>query len=617
MAESDVAGALRGALAARRDVAERPDRCRALLGDLLGTDGTRHRREVSLLVAAVEEHVPEALREATTPAEIDRIALRFREDRLLDQGAARWTVDMWSDALRSVGVTSIPETQISHRSLAEATSEDLPVVPPTTTGPHDGAQRTPVASTDLGQVAGATLTDRGTAPVDVVSESVHPQRPRRVALLGAIAVIVVIAVVVAAVVAFRGDNPDDTATEPTATTIANAESGTVDIELTAAQTGPGTKLQRKWALRGERGDVFVGELAFTKAKNAKPAAFDEVIPKSLAKRSKDVKLDYDKDEFADVEWVRRDPVLRVKPKAAQGMATLRYEIKVAPRGTNPKRLDAWKRDAQRERAAWEKATKTSSVEIMSPAYDAEFTTASAPFAGTTKPGTVIKLAGTATTIGGPLSGAADVSVNAKGIWLHTVPLAPGANWVKFEAFVDGRLVDSDDIVVYYNEPQEEPRDEPRYEPPGGNGPDDPVVTTPPTTANTAPPKPKTPTGGTGGGGGRGTGNNTAPPQDPIVAQGSSWTIDPPTGWNGERFSAMSLDILQGSSGPHNWIDWEAAQYGYLTWDSTNFVMNYEAAYNGPYNDSFRFRLRNTNTGKTSAWVTVTVYVGCNYQYTCA
>jgi hypothetical protein len=481
----------------------------------------------------------------------------------------------WSDALRSTGETSIPETQSSHRSLAEATSEDLPVVVPTTAGPPNVAQQSPVTSTDLGQGdAPATLTDRGPAPVDVVSDGIAPPRSRRVALLGAIAVIVVIAVVVAAVLAFRGNDPD---TATTATTVPNAESGTVDVELTAAQTGPGTKLQRKWTLRGERGDLFVGELAFTKAKNAKPAAFDEVIPKSLAKRSKDVRLDYNKDEFARVEWARRDPVLRVTPKAAEGIATLRYEIKVAPRGTNPKRLQTWKRDAQRERAAWEKATKTSTVEITSPAYDARFTTPSAPFAGTTKPGTVIKLAGTATTIGGPLSGAANVHVDAKGTWLHTVPLVPGVNYVKFEAFVNGRSVDYDDTVVYYDPPQDQPQDKPRYEPPGDTGPDDPPTTattiiTLPTTRTTMPRKEE----------GEVTEcRSNCQPQDPIVAQGSTWTIDTPTGWNGQRFSARSLSVLEGSSGPYNWIDWDPAKWAYLTWDSANGVMNYEAAYNGP------------------------------------
>ncbi|MDP9336117.1 MAG: hypothetical protein M3Q30_22795 [Actinomycetota bacterium] len=106
--DDSISVALREALAARAEIAYRSDRCRAALGDILGDDATNHRREVALLVAAVEEHVPEALRGATSQADVDSIASRFREERSLESDAARWAVDVWSDALRSVGVTSIP-----------------------------------------------------------------------------------------------------------------------------------------------------------------------------------------------------------------------------------------------------------------------------------------------------------------------------------------------------------------------------------------------------------------------------------------------------------------------------------------------------------------------------
>nr|MDP9337198.1 hypothetical protein [Actinomycetota bacterium] len=113
MADGSIADALHAALVARREVADRPDRCRAVLGDVLGSDVANHRREVALLIAAVEEHVPEALRGATTPGDLASIAARFQIDRALEPTAARWAVDIWSDALRSVGVTSIPATETS------------------------------------------------------------------------------------------------------------------------------------------------------------------------------------------------------------------------------------------------------------------------------------------------------------------------------------------------------------------------------------------------------------------------------------------------------------------------------------------------------------------------
>jgi hypothetical protein len=82
-----------------RAVVEDVRRCEGLLRDYSG----EHRREVSVLVSALEERVPQELLAvpAGTPREVllARMARRLSEDRALSEPAAAWAVNSWALAL--------------------------------------------------------------------------------------------------------------------------------------------------------------------------------------------------------------------------------------------------------------------------------------------------------------------------------------------------------------------------------------------------------------------------------------------------------------------------------------------------------------------------------------
>lgn len=91
-------------------------RCEGLLRDY----SARHRREVSVLVSALEEHVPEDLRGASagTPRAVllKRLSRRLSDNRALSEPAAAWAVNSWALAL---GVISDDELKaVEEESLA-------------------------------------------------------------------------------------------------------------------------------------------------------------------------------------------------------------------------------------------------------------------------------------------------------------------------------------------------------------------------------------------------------------------------------------------------------------------------------------------------------------------
>ncbi|MBA3240177.1 MAG: right-handed parallel beta-helix repeat-containing protein [Acidobacteria bacterium] len=89
-----------------RAVIEDVRRCEGLLRDYSG----EHRREVSVLVSALEEHVPQDMLAAPpgTPREVllARMARRLSDNRALSEPAAAWSVNSWALAL---GVVSDDE----------------------------------------------------------------------------------------------------------------------------------------------------------------------------------------------------------------------------------------------------------------------------------------------------------------------------------------------------------------------------------------------------------------------------------------------------------------------------------------------------------------------------
>ena len=74
-------------------------RCEGLLRDYSG----QHRREVSVLVSALEEHVPQDLLApaAGTPRAVvlKRLARRLADNHAISEPAAAWSVNTWAFAL--------------------------------------------------------------------------------------------------------------------------------------------------------------------------------------------------------------------------------------------------------------------------------------------------------------------------------------------------------------------------------------------------------------------------------------------------------------------------------------------------------------------------------------
>lgn len=101
-------------------VCENPKRCEALLRDLCGA----HRREINILIGALEERVPFELRNGgkTLPREVllARLSKRLQDQLAYTEDAAGWAVDSWAIAL---GVISEAEVQAKIAALAKAKYE--------------------------------------------------------------------------------------------------------------------------------------------------------------------------------------------------------------------------------------------------------------------------------------------------------------------------------------------------------------------------------------------------------------------------------------------------------------------------------------------------------------
>ncbi|MDQ3687127.1 MAG: hypothetical protein M3430_16250 [Acidobacteriota bacterium] len=110
-----------------RDLCSDAGRCEGLLRDLCGA----YRREINILISALEERVPLDLLAAHTsmPRELllTRLTRRLEDQLALTEEAARWAVDSWALAL---GVITDREIEERRRKHAET------VPPPATTTAH-------------------------------------------------------------------------------------------------------------------------------------------------------------------------------------------------------------------------------------------------------------------------------------------------------------------------------------------------------------------------------------------------------------------------------------------------------------------------------------------------
>ncbi|HWS87874.1 MAG TPA: right-handed parallel beta-helix repeat-containing protein [Pyrinomonadaceae bacterium] len=128
-------------------------RCEGLLKDY----SARHRREVSVLVSALEEHVPEDLRAAPAGSPrgvlLKRLARRLSDNSALSEPAAAWAVNSWALALGLISedeLKAIEEEAVSVMAAAEVSRGDGGGDPPA-----GGAARTPSNKSTVGAPADA------------------------------------------------------------------------------------------------------------------------------------------------------------------------------------------------------------------------------------------------------------------------------------------------------------------------------------------------------------------------------------------------------------------------------------------------------------------------------
>lgn len=166
-----------------REVVEDARRCEGLLRDHAG----QHRREVSVLVSALEEHVPQDLLASAAAAApravlLKRLARRLSDNQAISEQAAAWSVNSWAlalglladDELRGIE-ESAPATEAAAGVAVGDTDAGRDV-----TRAADATARTPSstspakAPTDAGSVVASASGDGDYASITEALANVEP-----------------------------------------------------------------------------------------------------------------------------------------------------------------------------------------------------------------------------------------------------------------------------------------------------------------------------------------------------------------------------------------------------------------------------------------------------------
>ncbi len=117
-----------------KEICSDPKRCEGLLNDLCGS----YRREINVLVNAIEERVPLELLAAnhSMPLELllTRLEKRLEEQTALTADAARWAVESWALALNLATDSEIQTRQKRIESVAPTVSKIETVQPEDSAG---------------------------------------------------------------------------------------------------------------------------------------------------------------------------------------------------------------------------------------------------------------------------------------------------------------------------------------------------------------------------------------------------------------------------------------------------------------------------------------------------
>jgi Right handed beta helix region len=174
-----------------REIINAPRRCEGLMRD----NFPAHRREISVLTAALEERIPAELLAAGTGgtprrALLARLAARLHDDVAMEENAARWTVHTWALALGVIthdelaalepadeqtreqthGQTDKQPTRLPHRQQAQTSQAPTPRAPhslPTHASPH--ASPPPVSSAPAAHAAPTRPAASSSRPSFVVA----------------------------------------------------------------------------------------------------------------------------------------------------------------------------------------------------------------------------------------------------------------------------------------------------------------------------------------------------------------------------------------------------------------------------------------------------------------
>jgi len=168
-----------------RSVARDARRCEGLLRDCCG----QYRREVSVLVSALEEHVPADLLAAPagTPREVllARLAHKLCDHLALSEPAARWAVNSWALAL---GLVPEDELKEFERRAAEPTEADADHLTEAPTATASVAAPFVVSATGGGDYTTITEALRHAAPgarvivrPGVYAEGINIEQPVEIA----------------------------------------------------------------------------------------------------------------------------------------------------------------------------------------------------------------------------------------------------------------------------------------------------------------------------------------------------------------------------------------------------------------------------------------------------
>lgn len=158
-----------------RGICDTPKRVEALLRDLSGA----HRREINIIIGALEERVAADLLAArsTVPRDVllARLAARLRDNLAYTPEAARWGVETWAVAL---GVIS--EDELLERARAESAetprSNAPPPVQPRSSAPPPVQDAEPPEAKPGRVAPQPTQPPRGTTPAPTRQPS--PQSPK-------------------------------------------------------------------------------------------------------------------------------------------------------------------------------------------------------------------------------------------------------------------------------------------------------------------------------------------------------------------------------------------------------------------------------------------------------